>query len=67
MTESQQTARPKGLKAPVVKIGVVQWMKRNLFSSVFNSILTVVTLLFLYKTLPPFVQWAFIDSFWACI
>lgn len=64
MTESQQTARPEGLKAPIVKIGAVRWIKRNLFNGVFNSILTLMTLLFLYKIVPPFVKWAFIDSFW---
>ncbi|MDI6725453.1 MAG: amino acid ABC transporter permease [Smithellaceae bacterium] len=39
-------------------------MKSNLFNGVFNSILTVVILFFLYKIIPPFVQWAFMDSFW---
>jgi general L-amino acid transport system permease protein len=65
MTESREpTVRPEGLKAPIVKIGVVRWIKRNLFNGVFNSILTLMTLLFLYKVVPPFVKWAFIDSFW---
>jgi general L-amino acid transport system permease protein len=66
MTESRKpTTRPEGMKAPTVKIGAVQWIKRNLFNGLFNSILTLVTLLFLYKIVPPFVKWAFIDSFWA--
>jgi len=39
-------------------------MKLNLFNGIFNSILTVITLFFLWKIIPPFVQWAFIDSFW---
>lgn len=60
----QPTVRPAGLKAPVIRIGAVQWMRKNLFNGVFNSLLTVVTLLLLYKIVPPFVQWAFIDSFW---
>jgi general L-amino acid transport system permease protein len=54
----------EGLKAPVIRIGVVQWTKSNLFNGVFNSILTIVTLLFLYKVIPPFARWAFIDSLW---
>jgi len=64
MTESQQPVRPEGSKAPIVKIGMVRWIKRNLFNGVFNSILTLMTLLFLYQIVPPFVKWAFIDSFW---
>jgi general L-amino acid transport system permease protein len=31
---------------------------------VFNSILTVVTLFFLWKVVPPIFRWAFIDSAW---
>ncbi|MHB8772175.1 MAG: amino acid ABC transporter permease [Syntrophales bacterium] len=60
----QPTVRPAGVKAPVIRIGAVQWMRRNLFNGVFNSLLTVATLLLLYKIVPPFVQWAFIDSLW---
>ena len=60
----KQAARPEGLKAPIIKIGVVEWMRKNLFNGVFNSILTIVTLFFLYKVVPPFVRWAFIDSLW---
>ena len=56
--------QPDGSKAPVIRIGVVQWIKANLFNGVFNSILTLVTLFFLYKVVPPFVRWAFIDSLW---
>ncbi|MDP2838425.1 MAG: amino acid ABC transporter permease [Syntrophales bacterium] len=54
----------EGLKAPVIRIGAVQWVKANLFNGVFNSILTLVTLFFLYKIIPPFARWAFIDSLW---
>jgi general L-amino acid transport system permease protein len=65
MAESQKNhVQPEGLTAPIIRIGAVQWMKSNLFNGVFNSILTVVILFFLYKIIPPFVQWAFIDSFW---
>jgi general L-amino acid transport system permease protein len=35
-----------------------------LFNGVFNSILTIVTLFLLWKVVPPFFRWAFIDSAW---
>jgi general L-amino acid transport system permease protein len=54
----------EGLKAPVVRISAFQWIKTNLFNGVFNSILTILTLIFLYKVVPPFVKWALIDSLW---
>jgi len=65
MTQSgKNNIQTEGLRAPVIRIGVVQWTKANLFNGVFNSILTIVTLFFLYKVIPPFVKWAFIDSLW---
>ncbi|MDO9228044.1 MAG: amino acid ABC transporter permease [Syntrophales bacterium] len=65
MTKSGKNhIQTEGLKAPVIRIGAVQWIKSNLFNGVFNSILTLVTLFFLYKIIPPFARWAFIDSLW---
>jgi general L-amino acid transport system permease protein len=65
MVESQENSRrPEGLTAPIIRIGVLQWMKSNLFNGVLNSILTIVILFLLYKIVPPFIRWAFIDSFW---
>ncbi len=65
MTQSgKNNIQTEGLRAPVIRIGLVQWIKANLFNGVFNSILTLVTLFFLYKVIPPFVKWAFIDSLW---
>jgi len=52
------------IRPPVTSVGVIGWIRANLFNSVFNSILSVVTLFFLWKTVPPLVQWAFIDSAW---
>lgn len=65
MTESGKNhIQTEGSKAPIIRIGVLQWIKANLFDGVFNSILTIVTLFFLYKVVPPFIKWAFIDSLW---
>jgi len=65
MVKSQKHhIQTEGLKAPVISIGLLQWIKSNLFNGVFNSILTIVMLFFLYKIIPPFVKWAVIDSFW---
>lgn len=52
------------IKPPVVKRGLIGWMKDNLFNSVFNSLLTIVTVIFLLYIIPPIVQWAFLDSNW---
>ena len=52
------------MKPPVTRVGVIGWMRANLFSSVFNSFLTVVTIYFLWKIVPGLIRWAFIDSSW---
>ncbi len=52
------------LKPPITSVGVIGWVKSNLFNGWFNSLLTIVTLYFLWKVIPPFVRWAFIDSVW---
>jgi len=59
LTEAEDTIKP-----PVTSIGVVGWIKSNLFNGWFNSILTLITVYGLYKIIPPFVRWAFIDSVW---
>ena len=52
------------LKPPIISVGVIGWVRANLFNGWFNSLLTIVTLYFLWKVIPPFVRWAFINSVW---
>jgi general L-amino acid transport system permease protein len=54
----------ESVKPPVTSVGVIGWMKANLFNSIFNSVLTLLVLLVLWKTVPPLIKWAFIDSQW---
>lgn len=60
----QRTNPVKEIKPPVMSVGFIGWIKDNLFNGWFNSILTIITLFFLYKTVPPIVKWMFIDSIW---
>ena len=52
------------IKPPLTSVGVIGWMRANLFNNWFNSVLTLVTLYTLGKIVPPFIRWAFVDSFW---
>ena len=45
--------------------GVLGWLRANLFSSVFNSVLTVLALALIALTVPIVVRWAFIDAIWS--
>ena len=60
----EQAVHAEEVRPPVTHIGVIGWARYNLFNGVFNSILTIVTLFFLWKVVPPLVRWAFIDSAW---
>jgi general L-amino acid transport system permease protein len=40
------------------------WLRQNLFSSPFNTGLTLVALYVVYLSVPPLIQWAFIDADW---
>jgi general L-amino acid transport system permease protein len=60
----EHTVQSEELKPPVTSIGVIGWVRNNLFNGVSNSILTIVTLFFLWKVVPPIFRWAFIDSSW---
>lgn len=58
-------ATSEEIKPPVTSVGVVGWARANLFSSPFNSLLTVAILFCLYLSVPPLIRWAFIDSLWS--
>jgi general L-amino acid transport system permease protein len=52
------------IKPPVTQVGVVGWIRTNLFKGWLNSILTLITIYFLCITVPPLIRWALIDSLW---
>lgn len=64
MEVTVQATRSEELKPPVTSVGMLGWVRANLFNSPANSVLTLLVLLFLYKTVPGFIQWAFIDCAW---
>ncbi len=64
MQETIGESQTASLKPPISRIGVIGWVRFNLFNGLFNSILTTVTLFLLWKTLPPLIKWAFFDSIW---
>ncbi len=50
---------------PVNNAGVVGWMRQNLFSSVSNTILTLIGCFFLYLILPGTLSWTLIEAVWS--
>lgn len=52
------------IKPPVTTVGVLGWIRNNLFNNLFNSLLTLLLLYFFYRLIPYLFKWAFIDSLW---
>ncbi len=55
----------ENLRPPLTNIGVIGWMKANLFNGWFNSTLTLLVIYLLWLSIPPLINWAFINSSWA--
>ncbi len=47
---------------PLLERGVIAWIRKNLLSSPFNILFTILGLAILYMIIPPFIKWAFIDA-----
>ena len=65
MKMTKQTYAPgthPSLPAPISTTGVIFWLRANLFSSVTNSIITLVSIYLLYLALPAAINWLFLDA-----
>lgn len=50
------------LPPPAGTVGVVGWLKQNLFSGIFSSLLTILSILVLIWAIPPMLDWAFFSA-----
>lgn len=53
------------LPPPLAIGGVIGWMRDNLFSGIFTSTLTLLSIAFLIWATPDLVRWLFIDAIWS--
>lgn len=51
--------------APRGETGAIRWMRKNLFGSVGDTILTIVGLLIVAYVVPPLIRWAFLEAQWS--
>ncbi len=52
------------VKPPMASVGVIGWIKENLFSTPLSALLTILIIGMLCYSIIPFVKWAFIDCCW---
>ena len=46
---------------PASTVGALGWLRANLFSSVFNTILTIISLMFIFYVLSGVLPWIFLS------
>lgn len=59
-----KTERHPDLAPPVLEAGALAWVRRNLFSSPLNALLTVLGLWLIWETVPPALNWAILNANW---
>lgn len=64
MEKSLHQNTVESIKPPLTNIGVIGWMKANLFNGWFNSALTLLVIYLLWLSVPPLINWALINSSW---
>ncbi len=67
MADTQQTYKPgehPELPPPASTVGIVGWMRTNLFSGPVNTFFTLLGVYLIYLIVPPIVDWAFISADW---
>ncbi|MFN3372624.1 MAG: ABC transporter permease subunit, partial [Chloroflexus sp.] len=52
-----EVSRPTSRRAPRQQIGLIEWLRKNLFSTWYNAIITVVLLYLIFQTVTSFVAW----------
>ena len=50
--------------APSSEQGVGNWVRRNLFPTPLDTVLTILAMLIMAWFLPPLLRWLFIDAQW---
>jgi general L-amino acid transport system permease protein len=64
MPETAERTPGEILKPPALSVGVLGWIRANLFNGWLNSLLTIIALIFLWKTVPSLLRWLIIDAAW---
>jgi len=58
-TEMAQEAPP-----PASEVGVFGWVRKNLFSSWINTVLTLIGIYLIWIIVPPIIEFAFVNAVW---
>src|SRR5512132_3567662 len=62
MARAEVREAAPALAPPGTSVGVLAWLRQNLFSSALNTALTLFCLWLLYEIVPPLVNWAILRA-----
>jgi general L-amino acid transport system permease protein len=60
-----RTAPVPEVARPIVTVGIIGWMRDNLFSSWLNALTTVAVILLLAWVVPPTLRFLIVDAVWS--
>jgi general L-amino acid transport system permease protein len=60
-------AERSSIKPPVTSLGALGWLRANLFSNWFNSLLTILTLILIYFLVRSLVIWSVQEANWLAV
>ena len=66
MTTNNSKSQEKSLP-PVSRVSSGIWLKKNLFSTWYNSILTIICLLLIYRVATSLIGWTFTQAKWTVL
>ncbi len=60
-------ATAEAIQPPRVNLGPIGWLRQNLFSTWYNTLLTTLALLLAYALIRPSLEWTFGEAKWGVI
>lgn len=59
-----ESGSTRDLPPPKTEIGILGWLRSNLFNGWFNTLLTLLAVWVLIQVVPPLVDWFFLSAVW---
>ena len=60
--QQYQPGKHPNLPPPPNTVGAIAWLRENLFSSTTNTVITILSLWFLYELIPFLANWFYLDA-----
>ena len=62
--QTYEAGKHPELPPPRSEVGVLGWVRHNLFSSPLNTVMTLLAIWFLWWLIPPLFDWIVLDAIW---